>query len=121
MIWHDERGAEHDRLEGMPGPWKTALRRALLQRVADRLGLARLLSDELEDADAPGRDLAVCCWVSYDVTRRVWDQRYEGGRAREATSRWRTERWAHRLCPQDCPHWHHQTEVWLAMATPPPT
>jgi len=83
--------------------------------------LARLLSDELDDEDGVRRELAACCWVRYEVTRRVWDQRYDaGGRAREATSRWRTERWVHRLCAEDCPHWHHQTEVWIAMAAPPP-
>jgi len=115
------RAAEQARLEAMPELWRAALHRALLQRVADRLGLARLLSDELEDEDGVRRELAACCWVRYEVTRRVWDQRYDaGGRAREATSRWRTERWVHRLCAEDCPHWHHQTEVWIAMAAPPP-
>lgn len=122
MIGEDPaRAAERARLEAMPELWRAALRRALLQRVADRLGLARLLSDELEDEDGVRRELAACCWVRYEVTRRVWDQRYDaGGRAREATSRWRTERWVHRLCAEDCPHWHHQTEVWIAMAAPPP-
>jgi hypothetical protein len=83
------------RIERSPA-YVSALRRALLQRVADRLGVARLLSEDV-DVDR-ARKLAVCCWVLYVVRRQ--------------------EYWAHRLCSDDCPHWHHQAEVWITMAAP---
>ena len=69
----------------------SGLRQALLQRLADRLAIAR------EYHLNGDRDLPECCWVHYD-------QHPEG----------RTEHWVHRLCTQGCPHWHHRIEVFLA-------
>jgi hypothetical protein len=71
-----------------------ALRRALLQRVADRLAYARALErGELE----PG--CWSCCWMQWEKPTR------SGGRA---------EMFLYQLCGDDCAHWHHQTEVFLA-------
>lgn len=69
------------------------LGRALLQRLANDLAVARALHDgSLEGGCQP------CCWVTYPKPGPGADVEY----------------WLHRLCPADCPHWHHQTEVFLA-------
>lgn len=70
-----------------------ALRRALLERLARALAVAR----GLQDGTVPG-GCWTCCWVSYS-----W-----------RTTRGNEEEWLHRLCSDNCPHWHHQNEVFLA-------
>jgi hypothetical protein len=83
-------------LRGGPGH-EAGLRRALLQRIVNRLGIA-----ELYATDFTPRELAECCWVSYDRECPHPD----------GTSH--IEHWVYALCDEDCPHWHHQTEVWMA-------
>lgn len=68
----------------------SGLRQALLQRLADRLAIAREYQINWD------RDLPECCWVHYH-------EHPEG----------RIEHWVHRLCAPGCPHWHHQIEVIL--------
>ena len=69
------------------------LRRVLLQRLANDLAVARALSDgQLEGG------CWSCCWLTYSCVSPPG----------------RLERRLHRLCARDCPHWHHQTEVFLA-------
>lgn len=75
----------------------SGLRRALLQRLADRLAIARLYATDFTD-----RELASCCWVTYPKTCQ-----HDDGSSH-------VEHWVYRLCYEDCPHWHHQTEVWMA-------
>lgn len=78
------------------------LRRALLQRLANDLAVAREL-DRNPDLDG----LWPCCWVSFEMTQRFQADgvRPEGLRRVACV---------HRICDDDCAHWHHQTEVFLA-------
>lgn len=89
-----------------PSPAEEALRRALLQRIADRLAFARGLADGTIDP------LWHCCWVKYEYPTPP----HYG---------YRTEHRLHSLCTRPgrsfsdylwerCDHWHHEAEVWIA-------
>jgi hypothetical protein len=64
------------------------LRRALLQRIANGLAVARKLHEQPELGGC-----WPCCWVPFE----------RGG-----------VRFLHNICADGCPHWHHQTEIFLA-------
>lgn len=76
---------------------RAALRRALLQRIADRLAYARAFEAGEIDAGPFG----ACCWLTYS-----WPT--------EAPYWYAEHRFLHRLCDRSCPHWHHLHEVLLA-------
>jgi hypothetical protein len=76
----------------LPPGGAEALRRALLQRIADRLAYARAFDEgELEG-------FSDCCWIHFE-----WPTR--------PPYRYPMHRYAHRICGEDCPHWHHWVEV----------
>lgn len=89
------------------------LRTALLQRLANGLAIARLLADGADEEGEPLWDESgnwyddehhfywPCCWLTYE-----WH--YWLGRSRLPVQ--------HRLCAEDCPHWHHQREAVIALA-----
>ena len=70
--------------------YREALRRALLQRIADRLAYARGL------ADGTLTDRGACCWVSFE-----WSREEGAG----------VQRWTRRICGDRCAHWHHETDL----------
>lgn len=89
-----------------PSPKDEALRRALLQRIADRLAFARALHEGTIDP------FWYCCWVEYEYPT---PPHYA----------YRTVLAGHCLCtppgtgfdeylPARCGHWHHQAEVFYA-------
>lgn len=103
---------ERPRLTDPPSPKDEALRRALLQRIADRLAYARAAAEGSIVLDGS------CCWVSYEYLKPPLYIRGEYYPAR-------MEHWSHSLCTRpgitfseylktQCPHWHHQTEVFYA-------
>lgn len=85
-----------------PPGGEEALRRALLQRVADRLAFARAIVEDEVRADTlvptPGWR---CCWVSFS-----WPTK--------PPYRYPMHRYVHQICGDDCRHWHHYSEVLLA-------
>lgn len=87
----------------LPAGGREALRRALLQRVADRLAFARAIVDDdvLAEDLRPAPDWR-CCWVSFEWS--TWPP-YQ----------YPTRRFVHQVCRgQHCRHWHHYTEVIMA-------
>lgn len=70
------------------------IRRTLLQRLANDLAVARELNDNWA---SPLGGTQPCCWIEFTMR--------DGPRTCQAL---------HRICPDSCPHWHHQTEVFLA-------
>lgn len=92
---------------------QAALRKALLQRIADRLAYARAL----EDGTIKGGCWS-CCWLRYDRPAFVPSSSSVGADGiivPAGTGPVRTERWLYRLCdPATCAHFHHETEVFLA-------
>lgn len=93
MNWYDEiregQARGHHAQQG-------GLRKALLQRIADRLAYAREL-----DGGSLEPGCWSCCWVSYEFPSPYVEGRIEG--------------YIYPICDQDtCAHWHHQTEVFLA-------
>lgn len=89
-----------------PDPQEEALRRALLQRIADRLAFAHALHEGAIDP------FWYCCWVHYEYPTPP----HYG---------YRTGHRLHSLCTPPgidfgtylrtrCNHWHHQAEVFYA-------
>ena len=90
----------------VPPGGEEALRRALLQRIADRLAFAHAI-EAGEDAaslrPAPDWD---CCWVRFEWSTRPPYQ-------------YPAHRYVHQLCRgrgagYGCHHWHHYSEVLIA-------
>lgn len=96
-------------IANLPPEGETALRRALLQRVADRLAFARAMDEALDlgpEEPAPYAWITssptwLCCWVDFEYPTKP-------------PYRYPMRRWAYRLCDDGCAHWHHQTEVLYA-------
>lgn len=85
----------------LPPGGEEALRRALLQRIADRLAFARAI-----EAGANAETLRPppgwrCCWVEFE-----WPTR--------PPYRYPMHRYVHELCDCTCRHWHHYADVILA-------
>lgn len=102
-----------------------AIRRALLQRIANGLAVARLLAKP-EDArwddpdvwwDDEHQFFWPCCWVTYGTWTRTNGFAIFGGGGRDYSWFHSVEvPKQHRICPDDCPHWHHQREELIAYA-----
>jgi hypothetical protein len=95
-------------IANLPPEGEAALRRALLQRVADRLAFARAMDEALDlgpGVPVPYAWIASsswsCCRVDFEYPTKP-------------PYRYPMHRWAYRLCGDGCAHWHHQTEVLYA-------
>lgn len=85
----------------LPPGGEEALRRALLQRVADRLAFARAIEEGAEaDALRPAASWR-CCWVRFE-----WPTR--------SPYQYPTHRYVHQICGDGCHHWHHYSEILMA-------
>lgn len=95
-----------------------AIRKVLLQRMANNLAVAKRMAEGAV-TEEDGKVLAPedvwwsneaywdfedafyhpCCWVHYG-----YDHYYTQLKLK------------HRICQPDCPHWHHQREIEIALA-----
>lgn len=85
----------------VPSGGEEALRRALLQRVADRLAFARAIADGADPNALHPAESWRCCWVAFE-----WPT--------PPSYLYPMHRFVHRICDEGCPHWHHEIEVLLA-------